>query len=219
MKIDEQMIRDMVSNILSNQMKTHNPIKDENEIPVEVSARHVHLSEEDVEYLFGPNYKLKPKKYISQPGQYLCEERVKLVTGKSEVANVAVLGPTRERTQVEISVTDARMLGIDPPLRMSGDLSGAEDIFIVAGKKMINSKNSVIIARNHIHMLEEEAARLGVSDKQCVQVQINSERPLIFDNVMIRTNENSKLAMHIDFDEANACKITKDTKVKIKTHI
>lgn len=205
MNIDENQIRKIISNLLNNNL---NPVKSEIVIPIESSARHVHLCQEDVDKLFGMGYKLTAKKELSQHGQYLCEERIKLITNKSEIANVAILGPARSKTQVEISITDARALGIKPPLRISGDLDCAENIFIMSDKKIIEAKNSVIIAQNHIHVNSEEADILKVIDGQYVKVKINSDRPIIFDKVIIRVDKKANLTMHIDFDEANACNFT-----------
>jgi propanediol utilization protein len=208
MNIDESKIREIVLRLLDDDFKE---IKSKNEIPIETSARHVHLSQGDIDKLFGTGYKLTPKRDLSQPGQYLCEERVKLVTEKYEISNVAILGPVRNKTQVEISLSDARNFGIYPPIRVSGDLDNAEDIFIVSGRKMIEAKQSAIIAQNHIHMAPEDAERFKVSDGQCVQVQVESGRPVIFSRVPVRVDKSFRLAMHVDFDEANACSLSKDS--------
>jgi len=207
--MDEQMIREIVANILAKERNvscSENLVP--NYIPVEVSARHVHLSSEDVERLFGVGYELKPLKPLSQPGQFLCEERVKLVSGKSEITNVAILGPSRSKTQVEISMTDAYMLGIEPPLRLSGCLDSAEDIIIMAGNRFIDARQSVIVAQSHIHMTPTEAQYHGVQDGQCVKVVLRGIRPITFDRVVVRVTSESSLRMHIDFDEANAALIT-----------
>jgi len=205
--MDKDKIREIVCRLLDDNI---NKTKCENEIPIESSARHVHLCQSDIDKLFGLGYRLTPKKDLSQPGQFLCEERVELVTGKSEISNVAILGPVRSKTQVEISITDARVLKINPPIHLSGNLDCAEDIFIISGKKMIEAKTSVIVAQNHIHMTPEDADKLGVYDGQCVRIQVNSDRAVIFDKVPIRIDKNFKLAMHIDFDEANGCNLTKN---------
>jgi propanediol utilization protein len=175
------------------------------ELPVEISGRHVHLSREDIDRLFGEGYQLTPKKPISQPGQFLCEERVKLATAHGEFANVAVLGPARAHTQIEISATDARVLGLKPPVRLSGDLSGACDVLVIAGQRFIEAKGCVIIAQNHVHMTPVDAQHYGVRNGQLVNVMVAGDRPLTFRRVPIRVTDTSRLAMHIDFDEANAC--------------
>lgn len=175
------------------------------EILVEASGRHVHLSEKDIERLFGKGYKLTPKKNLSQIGQFACEERVTLIGPKNIYRNVAVLGPARKETQVELSLSDARFLGIDAPLRMSGDLSGAADIIIATDKESIAAKGCAIVAKNHIHMTPAQANQWGFSDGQEVSVSMRTARPISFDGVVIRVSEEAGLAMHIDFDEANAC--------------
>ena len=202
--MDEKLIREIVANVLAQ--KKIESIR--HLVPIEVSARHVHLSKEDVERLFGVGYELTPDRPLSQPGQYLCKERVKLVGGKSEIANVAILGPIRSKTQVEISMTDARTLGISPPVRMSGDLSDAEDILIMAGNKHIEARRSTIVAQSHIHMKAAEAKRIGVSDGQHVKVSLNGARPVTFNRVTVRVSDEFAYSMHIDFDEANAAFVT-----------
>ncbi len=175
------------------------------EILVEASGRHVHLSERDIERLFGKGYKLTPKKNLSQIGQFASEERVTLIGPKNIYRNVAVLGPARKETQVELSLSDARFLGIDAPLRMSGDLSGAADIIIATDKESISAKGCAIVAKNHIHMTPAQANQWGFSDGQEVSVSMRTARPISFDGVVIRVSDEAGLAMHIDFDEANAC--------------
>lgn len=178
-------------------------------VPVEVSARHVHLSHQDVERLFGAGHKLTHKRDLSQPGQFLCEERVTLVGPKGVLTNVAVLGPERAHTQVELSATDTRTVGVKAPVRLSGKLAGCPSIFIQAGDKLIQADESVMVAQNHIHMLPSDATAAGVHDGEIVSVRMETERPVTFDNVVIRVTDTSALAMHIDFDEANACLLGK----------
>ncbi len=179
----------------------------EKTIPMEISAKHVHLSKEAVEALFGAGYELTEKRPLSQPGQFLCEERVVLVGPKGEMKNVAVLGPARPDTQVEISVTDSRTLGVNPIIRESGDVAGSEGITIknVEGTKAYELKEGVIVAKNHIHMTTADAEKLGVTNGEIVRVRANTERPVTFDDVVCRVKDSFSLAMHIDFDEANAC--------------
>ncbi len=176
-------------------------------IPIEISAKHVHLSQDVVDALFGAGHTLTEKRELSQPGQYLCEERICLVGPKGEMKNVAVLGPVRPATQVEISVTDARTLGVAPVLRESGNTAGSAGITITNadGSKTFELKEGVIVAKNHIHMSSENAAKLEVTNGEVVRVLTNTDRPIVFEDVVCRVNDAFNLSMHIDFDEANAC--------------
>ena len=182
-------------------------------IPAEMSARHVHLSPEDLRELFGLE-KLECVRTISQPGQFLSNCRVRLIGPKGILENVAVLGPTRGKTQVEISATDARTLGVAAPVRLSGDLADAAEITLQAGGKLITRK-AAIVARRHLHMTPADAAAFGVHDGQCVSVRVLGSRPLVLEEVPIRVTEASALALHIDTDEANAAGAGKDCQCKI----
>lgn len=181
-------------------------------VPAEISARHVHLTQRDVEALFGAGHTLTPKRDLSQPGQFLCEERVTVLTAKGEFKNVAILGPVRKDTQVELSLTDARSLGVSAPVRQSGDVANSGAVYLLAENAMLEAKNSAIVAQNHIHMTPADAARYGVTDGQKVKVRMATSRPVTFDDVVIRVSEKFALAMHIDFDEANACGFSKGDK-------
>lgn len=172
-------------------------------IPVEGSARHVHLSKEDCKLLFGKET-LDVKREISQPGQFLSEQRVRIIGPKGVMDNVAVLGPTRSATQVELSLTDGRALGLNLPINQSGDLTGAADLFIQAGDKMIFCPKCAIAALRHIHMPAKDAAAYGVHDNQVVSCKVTGARPLTLDGVVIRVSDQFALAMHIDIDEFNA---------------
>ncbi len=185
------------------------------QFPVEASARHVHLSQADVEVLFGTGYELTFARDLSQPGQFLAKERITLIGAKGVIENVAVLGPARAQTQVEISITDSRVLGVKPVIRESGKVSGTPGLAIAAGGKAINLSEGVMVAQRHIHMSPENAVKLGVKDQQIVRVKIHSERPTIFEDVLVRVNAQFNLSMHIDFDEANACALGKETKGEI----
>lgn len=173
-------------------------------IPVEVSARHVHLTQQAVETLFGKGYQLTPKRPLSQPGQYLCEERVKLVTARGQIDNVAILGPARSDIQVELSFTDARTLGVEVPIRLSGDLSGAADVLIVTHLGVVTAQKSAIAAKAHVHMTPEDAKQYGVTDGEHVSIRMGTERPVTLNDVIVRVSKDYALAVHIDFDEANA---------------
>ena len=185
------------------------------EVPVEASGKHVHLTQEDVERLFGAGHQLTPKRMISQPGQFLSEERVTILGPQGCFHNVAVLGPVRAHTQVEVSLTDAQALGVDAQVAMSGDLSHAADIMILSGNACILAEKSLIVAKNHLHMDPESAEKAGLKDGDVVDIEVGTDRPLIFRHVPVRAGEKHKLAMHIDYDEANACDYSKTGKGRI----
>ena len=176
-----------------------------NEVLVEVSARHVHVTKEVLETLFGKGYELTPKKDLSQPGQFACEERVTVVGAKRELAGVSILGPVRPETQVEISLTDARSIGVSAPVRESGDIAGSGACKLVGPCGEVELKEGVIAAKRHIHMTPADAEIMGVCDKQIVKVAMNTEgRKTVYDDVVVRVSDKYALAMHIDTDEANA---------------
>ena len=175
-----------------------------NKVLVETSARHLHITKEHFEILFGAGAELTKKKDLSQPGQYACAEKLEVVGPKGKV-KASILGPTRPASQVELSLTDARSIGITAPIRESGDLKDSAPCKIVGPCGEVEISEGVIIAMRHIHMLPEDAERLGVKDKQIVSVKIPSpERSAIFSDVLVRVTPTSALAMHIDTDEANA---------------
>ena len=172
---------------------------------VETSARHVHLSQEDLETLFGKGYQLTKKKDLSQPGQYACEERVTVVGTKKEMPGVSILGPVRPVSQVEISLTDARTIGVAAPIRESGDVAGSGACKLVGPCGEVELKEGVIAAKRHIHATPEDAEKLGVQDKDVVSVKIDTDgRSLVFGDVVVRVSPKFALAMHIDTDESNA---------------
>ena len=172
---------------------------------VETSARHVHLTQEHLEILFGTGYELTKKKSLSQPGQFACEERVTVVGSKGEFKGISILGPVRKATQIELSATDARSIGIAAPLRESGDVAGSGACKIIGPVGEIEITEGVIVAKRHIHATPAEAEKLGVKDGEVVSVKIDTDgRSLIFGDVVVRVNENYALAMHIDTDESNA---------------
>jgi len=172
---------------------------------VETSARHIHLSQSDVEALFGQGHTLTPFKDLSQPGQYACEEKVDVVGPKSTIKGVRVLGPARPSSQVEVSFTDARVLGVTAPVRESGDTAGSAGCKLVGPCGEVELTEGVIAAKRHIHMTPADAEVFGVQDKEIVSVKIDNEgRALIFGDVVVRVSEKFALAMHIDTDESNA---------------
>lgn len=177
-----------------------------NKILVETSARHVHLSREDLDILFGKGFELTFKKDLSQPGQFATNERVTVVGPKREIANISILGPVRKQTQVELSATDARSVGIPIVVRESGDLAGTPGCKIVGPCGEVEISEGVIVAKRHIHLTPDSAAEFGVEDKQIVSVEIKGTgRSTMFGDVVIRVSEKFAPAMHIDTDESNAC--------------
>ena len=173
---------------------------------VETSARHIHLTQEHVDILFGAGHQLTHKKDLSQPGQFACEERVTVVGPKKEIKNVSILGPVRKESQVELSATDARSIGLNAPVRESGVLEGSAPCKLVGPAGEVDLEYGVIVAKRHIHITPEDAQAFGVSDKEIVKVKADSEgRSLIFDDVVVRVSASYATAMHIDTDEANAC--------------
>lgn len=220
-KINEELVRQIITKVVSGYQEQNKvqaeekppviktvtcPVSEQDvEILVEASARHVHLTEEDIETLFGKGYKLTPVKKLTQVGQFACKERVTLIGPKNIYRNVAILGPARKETQVELSLTDARFLGVNAPVRMSGDLRDAADIIIATEKESIAAKGCAIVAQNHIHMTPDQAKQWCFTDGEEVSVKMSTARPLTFDGVVVRVSETAGLAMHIDFDEANAC--------------
>jgi putative phosphotransacetylase len=173
-------------------------------IPIEVSARHIHLTQENLETLFGKGYKLTKLKDLSQPGQYACKEIIDLVGPKGEIKNVRVIGPCRQKSQVEISKTDGYKLGDVPPVRVSGDIIGTHGILVRGPKGEIKLEKGLICAMRHIHVSPREAENLGISDRQKVSVEISGKRALVYENVIIRINPNFRFSFQIDTDEANA---------------
>lgn len=184
-------------------------------VEVEVSARHVHLTQRDVETLFGPGAKLEPKRPLSQPGQFLSGQRVTLVGPKGRKERTAVLGPVRGAAQVELSKSDCVELGVKAPLRESGDVAGSGAITIKGPCGSIHLEEGAIIARNHIHLTTADAELLNLHDKQRVSVAVMTERPVVFRDVVIRVSPNFNCRMHIDFDEANAALVSGFTLGKI----
>ena len=181
------------------------------EVLVEVSARHVHLSREHVDILFGEGYELTPDKWLSQPGQYSCKERVNIIGKKRTFNNVAILGPVRSESQVELSLTDCYSLGVEGVLRESGDIEGTPGIIIETEKGSVTLDKGVIVAKRHIHMTPKDAEEFGVKDKQIVKVKIDSPRETVFGEVVVRVRDDFALAMHVDTDEGNAAFIGRNT--------
>src|SRR5574344_641643 len=185
-------------------IRRNNPMA--KECLVETSARHVHVTQETLEKLFGEGYQLTVKKELSQPGQFASNERVTVVGPKKEIANVSILGPCRKLNQVELSATDARSIGIDAPIRESGDVAGSGACKLIGPKGEVELKEGVIVAKRHIHMTEKDAADFGVTNGEIVNVLIENGngRKTIFGDTVIRVSNSYALAMHVDTDESNA---------------
>lgn len=206
--MDNLLLEELIDEVIKR-------VRKEAFIEAEASGRHVHVNKETLEALFGEGYNLTRAKDLSQPGQFACKERVTIVGPKGSISNVVILGPERKHTQVELSQTDALILGIKAPVRESGDIEGTPPIIIVSENGAVKIKQGAIVAKRHVHITPEDAEKFGVRDKEKVKVQIFGDRPLIFDDVVIRVSPNFRTYMHIDYDEANACGFSKGTLGKI----
>ena len=218
MEYTNEKIAELVRQVIADMKAPENKAKAKNEgnIPVGVSNRHIHLSKSDLETLFGAGYELTPMKDLSQPGQYACKETLTIV-GPSlrPIENVRVLGPIRRASQVEISKTDSYTLKVKPPVRESGDIGGSSPITIIGPKGVVTLSEGCIIANRHIHMSKDEAKAFGVSDGEYVDVEVSGTRPAMWLGVQIRVHENFRLEMHVDTDDANAVGIGNGSLVKL----
>ncbi|MFZ7944533.1 MULTISPECIES: phosphate propanoyltransferase [Bacillaceae] len=199
--MDKERIRELVQEIVRNTLQKSK------QVPIAVSNRHIHLSPEHVERLFGRGYQLQKLKDLSQPNQFAAKETITLIGPKGKIQHVRVLGPARGSTQVEISLFDGFTLGVKPPLRNSGDIKGSASITIQGPRGQIKINEGLICARRHIHMHPSDSESFGVADGDRVQVKVDGDRGVIFANVLIRVSPKYKLEMHIDLDEANAANI------------
>lgn len=217
MRINEAELIENITRLVVQELENHPYFTEERKthVPVSISARHLHLQQEHVELLFGKGYQLTFFKEISQPGQYACNEKVTLKGPKGVIENVRVLGPLRKQTQVEIARTDARKLGIAPPVRNSGNLAGSAPITLIGPNGSVSLAEGCIIADRHIHMTPKDAEVYGVTDKQKVSVLINGEKGGIMGQVTIRVNERYALDMHIDTDDANAFNLQGNERLEI----
>ncbi len=184
-------------------------------VPVGISGRHVHLSREHLDALFGPGYELTKKKDLSQPGQYASEETVDIMTTKGAFTRVRILGPVRKDTQIELALTDTVKLGINPPIRDSGNVAGSPGVVLVGPNGTITLDQGAIVALRHIHMTPADAQRFGVKDKDIVQVECPGERAMTMGQVLIRVSDQYALEMHVDTDEGNAACLKTGDKVRI----
>lgn len=178
-------------------------------IPIEVSARHVHLSQSDLEALFGLNYQLKKLKQLTQPCDFAAEETLVLQSGDKTISNVRIVGPVREKTQAEISMTDAITLSISPVLRISGDIEDTPGATLIGPRGRVELEQGVIIAERHLHCATDEAKKLRLKDGSMVSIKIDGKRGVVFNNVKIRVRDDYKLCMHLDTDEGNAAGINR----------
>ena len=177
---------------------------EEFKVTVEGSGKHVHVTRETLDILFGKGYELTPKKMLSQPGQYASEERIEVVGPKGGFKNVTIIGPCRKEDQVEVSFTDMRTLGVDAPIRMSGDLAGTPGVTLVGPKGSVDIKQGVIVAQRHLHCAPDDAARYGITDGEEVLLKIDGPRSLYFDSCIARVGPTHATYVHVDYDEINA---------------
>ncbi len=184
-------------------------------LPIALSNRHIHLSQEHLNILFGEGYELTKKKDLSQPGQYACEEKVDVVGPKREIQGVRILGPVRGDTQFEVSIADAISLGVDPIIRNSGDITNTPGAKLIGPKGQVELKEGIIVAARHIHMHTSDGEDFGVKDKDIVQVKTDGPRGLVFDNVLVRVHDTYALEMHVDLEEGNAAGINNGDLVEI----
>ena len=176
-------------------------------VPIARSDVHIHLKREDVEILFGSNYQLSNIKDLTIPGQFACAEKVSLIGPKGRIDNVVVVGPERTSTQVEVSITDSIKLGLDVPVRLSGDLSGSPGIIVKGPEGTLVLSEGVIAAARHIHMHTDDALRMGLKNGNTVSVNIPGPRGLLFKEVVVKCGDDQALEMHVDFDEGHAAGI------------
>lgn len=188
----------------------------ERKVIIEGSGKHCHVTRETLDALYGKGFELVPKKWLSQPGQYASEQKVTVVGPKGQTT-VSIIGPCRKADQVELSYTDARTLGFDPPVRESGDLKDSPGCKLIGPEGEVVIKEGVIIAKRHLHLTPEDAAKFGIKDKQNIMIKIGGERALIFDEVVARVSPDYATYAHIDYDEVNAAALFDDVKGEIIT--
>ncbi len=214
--MNEKLVQEITKQVVRELQGVTENFDSENKVPIGISARHVHLTREHVDILFGKGYQLRPKKEL-MGGQYASEEQVTLVGTKLRaIENVRILGPERSASQVEVSKTDAIKLGINAPVRDSGDVKGSAPIAMVGPKGVVYLEEGCIVAKRHIHMSPKDAAKFGVKDKEIVKVKFGTDRGGIFEEVLIRVHDSFTLEMHIDTDEANGLAIGKTMGILIK---
>lgn len=208
----QKLVEETVVNVIQSEVTS----KDRMSIPIGVSNRHVHLSEAVVERLFGTGYKLTKHKELSQPGQFACKETVTVIGPRGNLRNVRILGPAREMTQLEISLSDGFVLGVKPPVRLSGDIEGTPSFILQGPRGQLKVEKGLICAARHIHMHPTDAEKFGVQHGEKVDIFVPGERSVTFHDTLIRVSESFQLEMHIDFDEANAAQIQNGQKAWLK---
>ncbi|MDR2606653.1 MAG: phosphate propanoyltransferase [Oscillospiraceae bacterium] len=185
------------------------------EVIIEGSGRHLHVTREALDVLFGKGFELEAKKYLSQPGEFATTQKVDLVGPKGTIKGVSILGPCRKVTQIELALTDARTLGLNPPIRESGDVAGSAPITLVGPAGTLELTEGAIVAKRHLHMTAEDGEKYGIKDKEIVQIRVGGERGMVFDEVVARVSEKYATAVHFDYDEMNAANgETKGTVIK-----
>jgi len=212
MKLDKDQLVALITEAVAKQLCNNSGA---NKIPVAISNRHVHLSQEDMDRLFGANHQFKVLKKLSQPGQFAYEEKVTLVGPKGVLENVRILGPARAKTQVEISISDGIKLGVKAPIRDSGELAQSASLTLVGPLGSTTLPEGTIIAARHIHMHPNDAIQFGVKDKERINVKVPGARGLVFNEMLVRVGDKYKLEMHIDIDEANAAYLKNNDYVEI----
>lgn len=185
------------------------------QVMVEGSGRHIHITKECLEALFGAGYELEVKKYLSQPGEFASNSKVDVVGPKGTIKGVTILGPCRKFTQVELSFTDARILGINPPIRESGNIEGSAPVTLIGPAGKVDLKEGAIVAKRHLHITAKDAEEFGIQDKEIIQIKVGGERALIFDEVVARVSDKYATAVHLDYDEVNAAALFGDNAVGV----
>lgn len=209
-EIDQTLIQKVVREVM-NRLEN----KEEISIPIGISNRHIHLSQRDLEILFGKGYQLTKYRDLKQPGQYAAKETIIMQGPKGSIDSVRILGPTRDETQIEVSYTDARTLGIKPPVRESGKIQESAPITLIGPKGTVEKAEGAIAALRHIHMPTDVANELGIKDKDIVKVETDGERGVVFTNVLARVSDSYALEMHVDTDEANGAGLSNKDTVRI----
>ncbi len=215
--MDEKQVIELITLEVMKELGNKNGQRqDDDTIPVGVSVRHLHLCQADLDVLYGPGYELTKLRDLYQLGEFAAKETVTIVGPRMRpIEKVRILGPLRDHSQVEVSRTDAITLGVNPPVRKSGDIKGASPITLIGPNGALNLKEGVIVANRHIHMNEEEAKKFGIKDNDIIKVSVSGEKALTFEGVQVRVKDTFKLQMHLDTDDANAAGISCGAKARI----